>query len=138
MSQLPPSVVVDASVVVSSLIDGGKLGRWAENLLTVETLHAPHMLPAEVANVLRRALRRGVVDQTVVAQAWADLEDLGLVLYDFLPFRRRAWELRENVSSYDAWYIALAEALDAPLATLDRRLERAPGIRCQILSAECG
>lgn len=133
MTLYPRGLVVDASVVVASLIDGGAQGRWADAMLAHGQLLAPHMLPAEVGNVLRRTTRHGAVEQGVAAQAWADLEDLGIALYGFLPLRARVWDLRHNLSSYDAWYVALAEGLDAPLVTLDRRLSRAPGIGCEVL-----
>lgn len=65
--------------------------------------------------------------------AHSDLLDLGIELYPFRPFAERVWELRSNLTAYDAWYVALAEVLDWPLLTLDRRLSRATGPRCEII-----
>jgi len=129
-------VILDASVVVAGLVDDGPVGRWAEDLFVGSLILAPHILPAEVANVLRRTERRGDISSDLAALALADLMDLGIELVDFAPFSDRVWELRHNLTSYDAWYVALAEALDQPLATLDRRLAEAPGIRCEVLTAE--
>ena len=124
------TLVVDATVVASALIDGGPEGVWAAEQLAAGPLAAPHHMPVEVASVLRRAVLRGEVAQGVAALALQDLSDLRIELFPFAPFARRVWALRDNVSTYDAWYVALAEALEVPLATLDARLGRAPGCRC--------
>lgn len=127
------TLVVDASVVVAALVDSGSTGRWAEELLTAPGLAAPHLLPVEVANVLRRAASACEISHDVATLAHADIGDLRLDLFAYEPVADRAWELRQNLSSYDAWYVALAELLDAPLATLDGRLAAAPGPRCRFL-----
>ena len=132
------TIVVDASVIVAGLLDTGPDGRWAEDLLASEPLTAPHLMPAEVANVLRRLSASGVVTVDVAGLALADLGDLRLSLVPFHPFAGRVWELRENLSSYDAWYVALAETLDARMATLDRSLARAPGLRCSFVTPAGG
>lgn len=124
------TLVVDATVVVSALIDSGREGAWASEQLARGPLVAPHHMPVEVANVLRRAALQGEIPGSVAALALQDLLDLRFELFPFAPFARRAWALRDNVTPYDAWYVALAESLDAPLATLDDRLRRAPGCRC--------
>lgn len=125
--------VVDASVVVAALVDAGPDGRWAETLLAEGRLVAPHLLPAEVANVLRRASQNGQISGDTASLAHADLDALPVVLFPYAPFAARAWELRTNLTAYDAWYVALAEALSAPLATLDRRLSKAPGLGCELV-----
>jgi len=125
------SLVVDASLIVSALIDTGETGRWAESLLVAEPLSAPHLMPIEVTNILRRAAARGVVTSDVAAMAHADLLDLRVELFPYAPFASRVWELRSNITSYDAWYVALAESLGSSVATLDRRLAQAAGPRCQ-------
>ena len=130
------TLVVDATVVTSALIDGGPEGVWAAEQLAAGPLAAPHHMPVEVASVLRRAVLRGELSQAVAALALQDLSDLRIELFPFVPFARRVWALRDNVSTYDAWYVALAEALDVPLATLDARLGRAPGCRCVFRSHE--
>lgn len=124
------TLVVDATVVVSALIDSGPEGTWASEQLARGPLAAPHHMPVEVANVLRRAVRRGDISGNIASLALQDFLDVRFELFPFAPFARRAWALRDNVTPYDAWYVALAESLDAPLATLDDRLSRAPGCRC--------
>jgi predicted nucleic acid-binding protein len=94
-------------------------------------LSAPHLLHAEVASVLRRAVSARQLSADAASIAYADLLDLRMDLYPFAPFAVRVWELRESVASYFAWYVALAEFLGAPVATLDVRLTRAHGPRCQ-------
>ncbi|HWJ80607.1 MAG TPA: type II toxin-antitoxin system VapC family toxin [Nocardioides sp.] len=122
--------VVDASVVVSALIATDARARWAEEQLVGDSLVAPHLLPLEVANVLRRSVRTGLVPQEIAGLALDDLVDLSITYYEVVPHLSRIWALRDNLSAYDAAYVALAEALDAPLATLDRRLAGAAGSRC--------
>jgi predicted nucleic acid-binding protein len=69
----------------------------------------------------------------MAALAYADVFDLRVELHLFEPFAQRVWDLRENVTAYDAWYVAIAEALEIPLVTLDHRLAAAPGLRCEVL-----
>ena len=123
------TVVADASVIVAALVDTGLDGRWAESFLTAD-LAAPPLLTVEVANVLRRAVTAGDLTDDAASLAHADLLDLRVQLIGYAVVGDRIWELRHNVSAYDAWYVAVAELLDAPLATLDRRLVAAPGPRC--------
>jgi predicted nucleic acid-binding protein len=124
-------LVVDASVVVAALVDGGDDGTWAHELLGGDALAAPHLMPVEVANILRRAVRNGDLSADSAALAHADLLVLRVDLFPYGPFAARVWELRANLTSYDAWYVALAETLQAPLATLDARLARSRGPRCR-------
>ena len=130
------TLVVDATVVASALVDGGEQGVWAADQLAAGPLAAPHHMPVEVASVLRRAVLQREISRSDGALALQDLSDLRITLYPFSPFVRRVWALRDNVSAYDAWYVALAEALDAPLVTLDARLTRAPGCGCAFRSHE--
>lgn len=124
------TLVVDASVVAAALVDSGPAGTWAEELLATEALTAPHLMPVEVTSILRRAVLAGELAAEVAALAHADLLDLRVALHPYEPFGTRVWELHPNLTAYDAWYVALAESLDAPLATLDDRLTRAAGTRC--------
>ena len=124
------TLVIDASVVVAALIDNGPIGVWAEDLIAAEPLSAPHLMPAEVANVLRRATAAGDFSPDVASLAHADLADLAVELFPYAPFAARAWELRHTLTSYDAWYVALAESLESKVATLDAMLARAHGPRC--------
>lgn len=127
------TVVVDASVVVAALVDVGKTGRWAEDILLSDHLVAPHLMPVEVANVLRRSTDAGEITADSAALAHADLQALTVDLLPYAPVASRAWALRDDLTLYDAWYVALAELLDSELATLDGRLARAPGVKCAFL-----
>ncbi|GAB4127492.1 MAG: PIN domain-containing protein [Acidobacteriota bacterium] len=127
------TVVVDASVVVAALVDGGTLGRWAESILTGHNLAAPHIMPVEVANILRRAELAGDISMETASLAHADLLELSVNLFPYDPFGTRVWELRLNLTANDAWYVALAEALEVNLATLDSRLARTRGPRCRFV-----
>lgn len=125
------TLVIDASAVAAALVDDGPHGRWAERELSTGPLAAPHLMPVEVANILRRAAAAADISTDVAALAHADLLQLPVELFPYAPIAERAWQLRQNVTTYDAWYVALAEALDAPLATLDGRLARSTGPRCR-------
>lgn len=124
------TLVLDAGAAVAALIDDGPDGRWAERMLAQGGLVAPHLMPVEAANILRRAALAGEITDDVAALAHADLLQLRVELLPYAPVAQRVWQLRGAVTAYDAWYVALAESLDAPLATLDRRLSRAPGPSC--------
>jgi len=124
------TLVVDASLVVSALVDGGPEGQWAEREVERASLAAPHLLMVEVTNILRRAARARQITEDSAAMAHDDLLALRIELFAYEPVAERVWELRGAVTAYDAWYVALAESLDAPLATLDRKLSRAAGPRC--------
>lgn len=124
------TLVVDAGFVAAALVDSGPVGAWADRLIVTDDLAAPHLMPVEVANVLRRATLAGDISADTAALAYADLLSLRVQLFAYEPFATRVWELRENVTAYDAWYVALAESLDARLATLDLRLAKAAGPRC--------
>lgn len=128
------TVVVDASCVVAALVDGGGAGRWAEAQLVSTDLAAPHLMPVEVANVLRRAVLAGDVTPDIGSFAHGDLLSLPVTLFAYEPLADRVWELRTTVTAYDACYVALAELLDAPLATVDVRLARSTGPRCAFLT----
>jgi predicted nucleic acid-binding protein len=121
-------IVVDASVLIDVLVGEGRgVGRIAD-----EDLNAPHLLDAEVANVLRRRTLSGALDAAFAARALDDLNELQIARYGHLELLERCWELRSNLSVYDALYVALAEALDAPLVTLDQGIAAVPGIRTTV------
>ena len=124
------SVVVDSSVVVAALVDTGPNGIWSEQAIEREGLYAPELLRAEVVNILRRLERAKQITTPEANAARDDLMQLEIELFPFDPFSDRIWELRHAVTSYDAWYVAVAEDLGFPLATLDDRLARAKGPRC--------
>ncbi len=126
-------IVLDASVVIE-LLRGSVTGRGVAERLAADypALHVPHLLDVEVAQGLRRLVRIGELAPTRAAEAIEDLTDLTAVRHaheDLLP---RVWAMRDNLTAYDAVYVALAEALDAKLLTLDRRLAKAPGHRAQV------
>lgn len=125
--------VCDASFVGDALlVDGAVADRALDRLARTSRWHAPHLLPAEVASVCRRLVRVGRLDVGVATAAMSRLERMRLDLHAFAPYRDRVWELRENATVYDAWYLALAERLDEPLVTTDNKLAQVPGIRCTV------
>jgi predicted nucleic acid-binding protein len=128
------SVVIDSSVLIAALVDCGPQGVWAEEILARGALHAPELIRAEATNVLRRLERAKNITTAEANAAHEDLMQLNLELFSFDPFAERIWELRHTVTSYDAWYIAVAEALRLPLATLDRKLAKASGTACELLT----
>jgi len=132
------TLVVDASAVVAALVADGTDGTWAESLLTSDSLAAPHMLHAAASNILRCSALAGAISAEEASLAQADLLDLRVELFPYAPFAERIWALRQNVTCYDAWYVAVAEALSAPLATLDNRLAKTSGPRCRFLTAPTG
>lgn len=125
------TLVVDSSLVVAALVDDGPEGRWAEGLLLDGPLHAPDLMPFEAANVLRRLTSAGRLSADIASLAHRNLLSLPVVLVPYEAVAHRAWELRENITAFDAAYVAVAELIRAPLATLDRKLAAAPGTRCE-------
>ena len=121
-------IVVDASAALSALLNAGP----ARRSLASEQLHAPHLIDSDVANGLRR---RVAAAQLGADAGWTVLDTfrrLGMTRYPVFALLDRVWELRDNLSAYDASYVALAELLGCSLLTADARLSRAPGIRCPI------
>lgn len=125
-------LVVDASCLFEVLADTSAAEAIRQRLLQDLDHAAPHVIDAEVLGVIRAHHLRGLLDQTAASQAVSDLRDWPGDRYSHRPFLARAWELRANVRSWDAFYIALAEAFDATLLTLDSRLSDATGPRCTI------
>jgi predicted nucleic acid-binding protein len=125
-------IVVDASVLATALGDDGPDGDHARARLRGERLSAPELVDLEVTSVLRRQLHNGAADLRRAALALADLAALPLRRAPHRPLLARCWELRDNLTVYDASYVALAEALEVTLLTGDRRLARAPGLRCHV------
>ncbi|MDQ6773790.1 MAG: type II toxin-antitoxin system VapC family toxin [Candidatus Dormibacteraeota bacterium] len=121
-------IVIDASAVVAGLLNAGP----ARGSLGAGQLHAPHLIDSEVVNGLRRQVARRRLEP---GDAWRAIDTwrrLGATRYPVVGLLERVWELRENLSAYDAAYVALAEALSCALLTADGRLGRAPGVRCPV------
>ena len=126
-------IVVDASAAIEVLLGTSAGNRLAERFFAEgETLHAPHLLDVEVAQVLRRYALAGQFGAARGADALEDLADFPIARYPHQPFLPRIWELRNNVTAYDAAYLALAEALAAPLVTRDAKLASAAGHRARV------
>jgi len=124
-------LVVDASVLAPALADDGPDGDMARARLTGQSLVAPELIDLEATSVIRRQMLGGHLDARRARLALTDLVELPLRRAPHRALLARCWELRENVSVYDATYVALAEILDVVFLTADARLARAPGPRCQ-------
>ena len=126
-------IVVDASALLEFLLQTPR-GRRVETRLfrDEDELHAPHLADVEVTQALRRLVRAGEVSPGRAAEAIADLTDLDMFRHPHFDLLDRAWKLRENITAYDAMYVALAEALDAFIVTCDAALANAPGHRARI------
>jgi predicted nucleic acid-binding protein len=122
-------IVLDASALVELLL-GTRMGRSVATRIAdpATSLHAPHLADVEVAQTLRRYVREGDLDAPSAAGALEDLRALDLQRHSHEPLLGRVWTLRQNLTAYDAVYVALAEALDTRLLTCDGRLARAPGM----------
>ena len=125
-------IVVDASVLAPALAEDGPSGDLARARLRGEELAAPELVDLEVAAVLRRFLTRGLVDGRRAQLALGDLVAMPLQRAAHLDLLPRVWALRDNLTPYDAAYVALAEQLDVPLLTADARLAGAPAPTCPI------
>jgi predicted nucleic acid-binding protein len=127
-------LVADASVLIAAGIDSGPAGVWAEEALSRGGIIAPHLVMVETANILRRFELAGKLERLEASAALQDILGMGIQLVPFQPFAERIWALRANITtSYDAWYVAIAEQMGLPLATLDRKLAQAPGTTCEFL-----
>ena len=121
-------IVVDASALVELLLPSDAAGTVAARLFdSGDSLVAPHLIDVETAQVLRRYALAGEIDSQHGREAVADLADMPIRRYPHDILLPRVWDLRHNLTAYDAVYVALAEALDAPLITRDRRLAGAAG-----------
>lgn len=125
-------IVVDASVVVTALADDGVDGDRVRARLRGERLAAPHVIDLEVASAWRRLAAAGDLDERRVSFAFDDLASLRLERVPHTRLVARCWELRHNLTIYDAAYAALAEAMETTLVTADARLGAAPGLTCSV------
>lgn len=126
-------LVVDASVLANVLADDGPDGSTARDAIRDGELHAPDLIDVEAMAVLRKRWLVHDLSEDRFRDAIADLADLPITRYPALPLLQRAFQLRHNVTAYDAMYVALAEGLACALLTADRRLAAAPGIACEVL-----
>lgn len=125
-------IVVDASVLVTALVDDGGPGEEYRARLEADRYqHAPALVDIEVVAAIRRLSRTTLAADRADA-AVVDLTDMAIRRYPIAALVPRIWELRHNLTPYDAAYIALAEVLGAPLLTADARLARAHGLRCTV------
>jgi predicted nucleic acid-binding protein len=125
-------LVIDASCLYDVVVDGAGAEVIRSRLTTEPDHAAPHVIDVEVLGTIRRDRMLGRLDPTAAAQALEDLHAWPGERFGHRPLLARAWELRDKVRTWDAMYIALAEALDAPLLTLDTRLARVRGLRCAV------
>jgi predicted nucleic acid-binding protein len=123
-------IVIDASVLIGAVLgtDAGLVARLSRE----PALHAPELLPLEVGSVLRRFVLARQMSERVARAALGKVGALPLTLHSHLGLLPRIWELRANLTVYDAAYVAVAEALGLPLVTSDARLSRASGLRCSV------
>ena len=128
------TVVIDASVAFAGTVGNTAHSKWAREILGRDDVVAPELMAIEVAHLVRKAVLNGSLTESHATEIMSDTPFLVDTFLPHIPLLGRIWELRNNLSSYDATYVALAEAIGAPLATLDKRLSRAPGPTCQFLS----
>ena len=128
------TLVVDASCVVAALLETDIRGEWAREILLTDELVAPELILAEVGGVLRKLDLSNGISQLEAAAAHRDLLLMDIQLFPYAPLAKRVWQLRGNITTFDAAYISLAGSLAAPLATLDLRLSRAAPDWCQCLT----
>ena len=121
-------LVADASAVIGALLNARARGVLAGDL----QVHAPHLMDSEIASAIRRRVRGGKLDSRAGWELLERYRRLGITRHSTFPMFERMWELRDNLSAYDAAYVALAEALDCTLLTGDARIIRAPGLRCPV------
>ena len=121
-------LVADASAVVAALLNAKARSALGGDL----QVHAPHLMDCEVASALRSRVRRGKLDRRAGWDLLEHYRRLGITRHSTFPMFDRIWELRNNLSVYDAAYVALAETLDCTLLTGDARITRAPGVRCPV------
>lgn len=125
-------LIVDASCLYEVVVDGERAEEVRARLAADEEHAAPHVIDAEVLGLVRRDRLFGRIDETAALQAIEDLRDWPGERFGHRALLDRAWELRDNVRTWDALYVALAEVFEGTLLTLDRRLGRAAGLRCAV------
>jgi predicted nucleic acid-binding protein len=127
-------IAIDANAVVALLVDDAALGATSRRQYAAHDLAAPDLLHYEVTSVLRKLSQLEAITQRVAAHALHDLELLRFSMVPYGDISRRMWELRHNLSAYDAAYVAVAELFDVELLTFDSRIRNAPGPRCAFVA----
>lgn len=125
-------LVVDSSAVLAALVARPPVAGLADRLSEDHELHAPHLIDVEVLHALRRLVAGGTLSADRAADALSDFDQLSIVRYPHQPLMSRMWDLRHNLSAYDAAFVSLAEALGSVLVTCDSRLAGSPGHRARI------
>lgn len=125
-------IVVDTSAIIAALAGRPHIDELVAHLREDPDLHAPHLIDVEVLHVLRRLVASGDLQEPRAEDIRTDFRDLVITRYPHQPLADRIWQLRHNVTAYDAAFIALAEVLDVALITCDARLSRASGHRARI------
>lgn len=128
------TVVTDASVALAAFIPGSAHSDWARELLVSDELVAPELIVPEVLHVLRRVVNTGRMDPEDAAQVRDDFVDMIGELIPHKPLIMRSWELRSVLSGYDSMYVAAAELLGLPFATVDLKIASALGLRCEVVT----
>jgi predicted nucleic acid-binding protein len=123
-------IIVDSSVLVAALLADHDFGVWAARAIAVSDLGAPSIAAFEAANIIRRHVAAGLIDDRLAAVAHRDLALLTVEYWPYHAVAARCWELRHNLTIYDAAFVAMAEATESPLYTLDQRLTAASGPTC--------
>jgi predicted nucleic acid-binding protein len=127
-------IVLDASAVVEYLTEPASIGEWVRGIVEdQDELAAPHLIDVETLSAIRKKLLRKELTRSAAEAAVADFSDLSVTRYAITDFLLRLWELRRTLTPYDACYVALAEGLDVPLVTTDRRLGRSRGHGAEVL-----
>ena len=132
MTAEEPGIVLDASVAVRTLVSAGDRDRPLRERVHAAACHAPHLLDAEVGNVLRRQVAIGAIEPDSARAALRGLADLVTDRYPHTVVAQEAWALRHNLTYYDALHVALAARLGYPLLTADARLARSPELPCEV------
>jgi predicted nucleic acid-binding protein len=126
-------IVVDASCLYELVTEGARADSVRDAMLIAEDLAAPELIDVEVLGLIRRDSMNGVLHDSRAGIAMNELMDWPGHRFSLRPFTQRAWDLRFNVRSWDAYYVALAEFLQVPLLTLDQRLVKSEGPTCSFI-----
>ena len=126
-------LIVDASCLISVLTGSGSFNMISDFMKINSEQCAPHIIEVETLNVIRRAFLNGQIDGTTANQAVEDLRNWPGERFSHVGLIERAWELKHNLRGWDAFYVALAESLDAPLITLDSKLAKIKGLACKVI-----